>query len=935
VAPDWLVHFDGASRNNGSAVNPTLAGVGVCVWGPGGLVREESRFLGEASNNEAEFTALVVATRLLSVMGAKCGSILLRGDSELAVLALRGERSIKAPKLRLLLAQAKVWLATVGAWTVTHVPRAGNGVADALANLAIDGRSSDTVSLGDLVPVSWATPSPGVGRMVRFVEPLAGGSAGQGFSPGAPPPAVHEVLSGARTPSPSDIWLPDVSQFVAGNLHAHHEQWAQVVSNTANGRRVAGWAKDKVRVSDFFCDFSGVFQGRHYSGSSPPRAKFPNHGLPSHLSEFVGKKIGEAVVAGAVRVWGEVGVVDPPHLVLPIGVEPSKPRMLHDARFLNLWCMSIDFKFEGLHMLPDLMEKGEFGFNIDHTSGYWHIALSEESCTYFGFEWNGVYYVYLVLSFGWSPAPEIYSCFSGEVAGFLRRLGIRYLYFLDDSLGGQLDRFARGQAGFDSACSAAYTVVCVMVGLGYFVHPTKSTLVPAHVLEWLGMTVNFLLGSFALPARKRAQIQSLAQDISSSKSVAYKTLERFVGKCNATMVAVPGALLRCRQSYAALALESRKAGRPGTRVVVSPALAREVGRWECLDEWGSDSSPWKSAFHVGVVVSAPPPFRAAGVGATASGTWAGMVRASCFSPVARGSVFARVSLERDGVQGDGEVSWASTCSTPLLAVLTAGVQLMDARNCFVDVVVSSGWRPSSVFGSDLSLSGGERVAEGLFALVVERGLVVSVVRSPDESSVADMWRSDRGSYVLSREIFARVEMLFGPHSVDAMASDENAQWVPGDSDSTSSRWVDGGILRIRERAVADEGNVASCPASMVQLPHFSRFPSGASSGVNVLAQPLGYGVVGNIYCNAVFAMIAALVRHFRAEKARVSLIVPGWVGSFPSGHWWPVLVEFAKSWTLLAGVGTPGVFLQLREGGGWTPAGPVPYDIWLVRLDFS
>ena len=67
----------------------------------------------------------------------------------------------------------------------------------------------------------------------------------------------------------------------------------------------------------------------------------------------------------------------------------------------------------------------------------------------------------------------------------------------------------------------------------------------------------------------------------------------------------------------------------------------------------------------------------------------------------------------------------------------------------------------------------------------------------------------------------------------------------------------------------------------------------------------------------------------------VSLVAPGWIGSSPSGHWWPVLVEFAKSWTLLARVGTPGVFLQLGEDGLWVPAGPVPWDVWLVRLDFS
>eukprot|EP00959_Pyramimonas_sp_CCMP1952_P155679 3256210-Pyramimonas_sp.AAC.1 len=90
------------------------------------------------------------------------------------------------------------------------------------------------------------------------------------------------------------------------------------------------------------------------------------------------------------------------------------------------------FEFEGLHMIPALFEKGEHAFNVDH--------LTKSSRTFFGFEWEGVYCVYNVLNFGWKPAPYIYTSFSGEVAGFLRRLALRKLYLLDDSLGAALER---------------------------------------------------------------------------------------------------------------------------------------------------------------------------------------------------------------------------------------------------------------------------------------------------------------------------------------------------------------------------------------------------------------------------------------------------------------------------------------------------------------
>ena len=83
-----------------------------------------------------------------------------------------------------------------------------------------------------------------------------------------------------------------------------------------------------------------------------------------------------------------------------MGVEPSKLRKLNDGRFLNLWCKDSPFEFEGLHMLPALMDKGEYGYNVNDVSGYFHVRLTERSQEFFGFEWHGVYYVYTALNFG-------------------------------------------------------------------------------------------------------------------------------------------------------------------------------------------------------------------------------------------------------------------------------------------------------------------------------------------------------------------------------------------------------------------------------------------------------------------------------------------------------------------------------------------------------
>jgi hypothetical protein len=100
-----------------------------------------------------------------------------------------------------------------------------------------------------------------------------------------------------------------------------------------------------------------------------------SHALSPHLVSFIGDQIHEEVRAGAAVVWGTGRECVPPHLVLPIGCQPSEPRHQQDARFLNLGDAGRPFSYEGLQHLPHLSNEVEFGFNIDLVSGYWHVRL--------------------------------------------------------------------------------------------------------------------------------------------------------------------------------------------------------------------------------------------------------------------------------------------------------------------------------------------------------------------------------------------------------------------------------------------------------------------------------------------------------------------------------------------------------------------------------
>ena len=86
---------------------------------------------------------------------------------------------------------------------------------------------------------------------------------------------------------------------------------------------------------------------------------------------------------GAVSLVGWVGQVKLPHLVLPLTVEPTKPRTsCRDARFLNLWMQDKPFILDKLTDLARYVSKDTYQSDIKF--GYDHLLLSIGSHKFFG-----------------------------------------------------------------------------------------------------------------------------------------------------------------------------------------------------------------------------------------------------------------------------------------------------------------------------------------------------------------------------------------------------------------------------------------------------------------------------------------------------------------------------------------------------------------------
>jgi ribonuclease HI len=133
----FTIFADGGSRGN-----PGPAGAGAIVRDETGkIVAEVSEFLGNTTNNVAEYTGILSALEtLLSLEGARASeaSVVVKMDSMLVVKQMNGEYKIKHPNLTPLAARVKELSTKFKSVSFAHVYREHNKEADRLANLAMD-----------------------------------------------------------------------------------------------------------------------------------------------------------------------------------------------------------------------------------------------------------------------------------------------------------------------------------------------------------------------------------------------------------------------------------------------------------------------------------------------------------------------------------------------------------------------------------------------------------------------------------------------------------------------------------------------------------------------------------------------------------------------------------------------------------------------------
>jgi ribonuclease HI len=188
-ATTGTVHIDGAARGN-----PGPAAWAFVLARPDGRVEEKAETLGTATNNVAEYTALVEALDYAQQLGLRRLDVF--SDSELLVKQINGEYRVKNPDLKQLYDEARDLMRNFDVVKFTHVRREFNRRADELCNERLDGQAKASKAAGKTAAPAKSRQSAGVNLRERVDEDAVTSLR----------TAAQAWRAGASLPTPEQVW---------------------------------------------------------------------------------------------------------------------------------------------------------------------------------------------------------------------------------------------------------------------------------------------------------------------------------------------------------------------------------------------------------------------------------------------------------------------------------------------------------------------------------------------------------------------------------------------------------------------------------------------------------------------------------------------------------------------------------------------------------
>ena len=444
------------------------------------------------------------------------------------------------------------------------------------------------------------------------------------------------------------------------------------------------------------------------------------------------------------------GAVVEPHLALDGGfvsnifLVPKKDggqRPVVNLKALNQFVQTDHFKMEGLHTVKQLVRPGDWLIKIDLKDAYFAIPIHHTQTQFLRFQFRGKTYEFRCLPFGLSSAPLVFTKTLKPVVALLRELGVRCVIYIDDIL-----VMAESSAMLrDQSAGVLY----LLEALGFTINYEKSIIEPTQELEYLGVVLNTTAMELRLPGEKLKKIRLEAGKIAQgAEPLTARVLARLIGKMNAASQVIPPAPLFYRHLQRALSQALERGNQSYETQLTLSEECREELQW-----WMTKMSKWngrtlvKSEFDMTITSDAS----LWGWGATngtrkTGGPWSNEERRqhiNCLELLA-----ARLALQTFA---------KNSTRVSILLRLDNSTAVAYINNL------------GGTVSRELIL-----LTRSLWMWCLERNIQIVAQHLPGSTNkVADeesRTLRDRSDWMLSTQVFDRINHLFGPLEVDLFAS---------------------------------------------------------------------------------------------------------------------------------------------------------------------
>ena len=466
---------------------------------------------------------------------------------------------------------------------------------------------------------------------------------------------------------------------------------------------------------------------------------FNNPPFKSNESSFIRSELHKLLSNGVVECVSEM-----PRCVSPLKVVPKKSgkfRLICDLRYINEHCVIPHFSSEDVSILPQIMGTHDRAVTLDLRDGFYHFSIHPDFRTYLGFQFEGRWYVWCRLPFGWSGSPYYFHKCIRVIIEYLR--GVHHMSlmaFVDDFLltGYQSDILAKLQILLDTLSQ-----------LGLTVNHEKSVLRPSDVVTYLGFVVR-CAGPDGPPVITvpKSKVSKLKQDITRAlkrSRISARLLARFAGRCISMLAAVFPCKLKLRNVYRLL--NSRHSWEASLEW--SPGAVEDLTWWvQSLDSWNGRLLLPPAQFDLQLLTDASesgwgavlgPP-----AGRTASGFW-------CPTVSSESSNFRELFAVYLAL-----LSFQSSLAGNKVEILSDNVTAVALINKFGS--------------SDPRL---DAIAQAIWSFALQHNMMLAAHHISGICNVESDALSRqplRHEWFLHPAVFRQLERMFGPHSIDRFAS---------------------------------------------------------------------------------------------------------------------------------------------------------------------